>query len=950
MLLRRTRKFYIDKVRIDKSVNQRTAYKIQLYNDYQVDELVKKYNEGETISKPAPSKLWADLAVLNKPEVYNNYNHIINSKYTSNDNLDNLIVKNLANKDLNRIVEAEVERISKNLDYAEQVMQKYEVPMTMYEEFKKEQAKNSISSRQQVLKDVAIKANDLLVSEGLNIPKVYTYRNIETTAENLLRQSQMGSKHQEILAINSNYKNQGKDEIYTGKEWIWTGRGETTRHRSNHLQKRQLKEPFIIVNDKTLHIDELMYPSDPAGSFSNAWICYCECQYLTGDARDYQYLGSLSLTDTKFKVNAPALKTPTFMNAKQFNKELNKPSPVKISQPVATNIQDYMNVNVGTSTPSLIDDSVDGVTSIPHNYEIDGSKVPVIYNAETGKYYYNGLELKEYDVQSQMGKVSKAAVTKHNNNITESTTEPAPVTAEFIDVSELGKGYGGYDIFDFDGVEYVNGKYYHNGLDITQYYDKEAGYALDVPKELIEAHNKQFTDNVTNDKVNELVKTPIDTDELINSQTGSYLINATNHEFDKIDGKYYYHGLEVEMKFKEDGSLFYGKVSKEVVEEHNKQFETSNDINTNIGEPSNITNNDNNVLTDEISNNAELIDLNKFKGDDELLVDVQFDGVVYNNETGHWEYKGLWVKDYSEEYDIGTVYLNDAIEHNNKLGGDTNAGNTNVSLNSPQNLNTSNDKYITNSKILKEEKNSQGHRFAVDEHGRKWEIDDEYEGGRLESLQDSLQDQVDMTDEYGGVHDYGYGGYAPINQFLYNKRRYEGEQYKRILDKVVPLLDDIRKATYNGDDLTALNRKFDKMIDEVRGEDSTLADYIEEMKQIDMAQAKAPALTQDTLMGRQTLWDLSFNEVGKVCEWDGYGSSSYIAEGVDVNSSMSKYTVTILVPKGHKGVRLSQQFRAITEEREWLLPRGQKFKVIEFDEVNKTATIELINYIEGVDL
>ena len=282
MLLRRTRKFYIDKVRIDKSVNQRTAYKIQLYNNYQVDELVKKYNEGETINKPAQALLWADLAVLNKPEVYRNYNRIINSKYTSNDNLNKLLVKNKANKDLNRIVEAELERIVKNLDYVEQVMQRYEIPQQEYEDFKRKQRDKSMANRKEILEQVAIKANDLLVSEGLNIPSnVFTYRNLEATAENLLRQSQMQSKHEEINSINDNYINQGKNAVYTGKEWIWTGAGKTTRHASNHLQKRQVNEPFIIVNDETLDIDELMYPSDPDGSFSNTFICYCEVEYLT---------------------------------------------------------------------------------------------------------------------------------------------------------------------------------------------------------------------------------------------------------------------------------------------------------------------------------------------------------------------------------------------------------------------------------------------------------------------------------------------------------------------------------------------------------------------------------------------------------------------------------------------------------------------------------------------
>lgn len=268
-------------MRIDKRVNQNTAYKIQVFNNNVIDEFVKNWDEGIIDKKPVQSMLYAELSILNKPDVYRNYNRIINSKYTSNDNLNKLFIKNKANTDLNRIVEAELERIIKNLDYTEQVMRKYDVPFQQYEEFKKQQKDRSIANRKEILEKVAIQANELLVSEGLNIPSNYTYRNLEATAENLLRQSQMQSRHEEINQINNNYLNEGKSEVYTGKEWIWTGAGKTTRHRSNHLQKRQVNEPFIIVNDETLDVDEMMYPSDPAGSFSNAFICYCECEYLT---------------------------------------------------------------------------------------------------------------------------------------------------------------------------------------------------------------------------------------------------------------------------------------------------------------------------------------------------------------------------------------------------------------------------------------------------------------------------------------------------------------------------------------------------------------------------------------------------------------------------------------------------------------------------------------------
>lgn len=281
MIFHKTLNYFRDKVRIDKAQNQSTAYKIQFYNNMKVDEFVKKWNNGEPVIKLAPALLFAELSILNKPDVYRNYNRIINSKYTSNDNLMKLFIKNKANKDLNRIVESELERVVKNLDYVEQVLRKYDIPQNAYDDFKAKQKERSVANRREILEQVAIQANDLLVSEGLNIPSNYTYRDLENSAENLLRQSQMQAQHEEINQINQNYSDEGKEPVYIGKEWIWTGAGKTTRHASNHLQRRKLNEPFIIVNDETLEIDELMHPCDPAGSYANTFICYCDIEYLT---------------------------------------------------------------------------------------------------------------------------------------------------------------------------------------------------------------------------------------------------------------------------------------------------------------------------------------------------------------------------------------------------------------------------------------------------------------------------------------------------------------------------------------------------------------------------------------------------------------------------------------------------------------------------------------------
>lgn len=273
-------RYYQNKTLIDKAYHYDTAYKIQFYNNRKVDEFVKNYNDEVLNSKPQKSIIQAELSIINKPEVYKNYNRIINSKFTSNDNFFKMLVRNNARNSLDNIVASETERIIKNLDYVEQVLNKYDIPTKEYEKLVNQQKEKSVAHRQEILKQIAIDNNELLVNEGLDIPKPYNYYNMELMAQSLLRQSQMTAGYQEADSINQNYINDGKNPVYTGKTWIHTHNGKTTRHMSNHMQKVPFDEPFIVVNDKTLEIDEMMYPCDPAGSFSNAWICYCEVEYF----------------------------------------------------------------------------------------------------------------------------------------------------------------------------------------------------------------------------------------------------------------------------------------------------------------------------------------------------------------------------------------------------------------------------------------------------------------------------------------------------------------------------------------------------------------------------------------------------------------------------------------------------------------------------------------------
>ena len=269
------RKYWERKSLIEKRQNRLAAYYIQVYNNNIIDKYIEDYLNDENIAKPTQTMLYADLYVLNKPEVYEQYNRIVNSKYTSDLAIDEMLIKNKAEARLNTVVESELERISKNLDYTEKVLSTHELNLKEYQKIAKRE--NKTANRKNIM-ERSVKDLDFMRNQfGINIPSnVFTYRDLDITAEALNRQTQMNATWEEYDAINQEARANGLPDVYTEKEWIWTNEGQTTRHSSNDGQVVDFYDYFQCIHDVTGDVEPLMYPSDPNGSFENTWICYCQ--------------------------------------------------------------------------------------------------------------------------------------------------------------------------------------------------------------------------------------------------------------------------------------------------------------------------------------------------------------------------------------------------------------------------------------------------------------------------------------------------------------------------------------------------------------------------------------------------------------------------------------------------------------------------------------------------
>ena len=269
------RKYWERKSLIEKRQNRLAAYYIQVYNNNVIDKFIEDWTNDEDIARPTQAMLYADLYVLNKPEVYEQYNRIVNSKYTSDLAIDEMLIKNKAEARLNTVVESELERISKNLDYTEKVLSTHELNLKEYQKIAKRE--NKTANRKNIM-ERSVKDLDFMRNQfGINIPSnVFTYRDLDITAEALNRQTQMNATWEEYDAINQEARANGLPDVYTEKEWIWTNEGQTTRHSSNDGQVVDFYDYFQCIHDVTGDVEPLMYPSDPNGSFENTWICYCQ--------------------------------------------------------------------------------------------------------------------------------------------------------------------------------------------------------------------------------------------------------------------------------------------------------------------------------------------------------------------------------------------------------------------------------------------------------------------------------------------------------------------------------------------------------------------------------------------------------------------------------------------------------------------------------------------------
>lgn len=255
-----------------------------------------------------------DKLVLGHDEVYDPFTREnigyqigqVNMAATSMD-LQRILGHSLVTRNLSSEVEAqrvigsvsdsltkiEVERVVKNLDYIENVLETSRVDTAKYEALI-EKLPRQVSRREVLEKSIAGEKElpaskrqrwlERNLERGASYNKEYTYRELNQLSRDLERYKTNRLDYETALMENREADREGYDKINESKTWIWSTL-ERTRHRDMDGETVNLTEKFEVVNEVNGDVDYLRFPGDVENDHNNCSnICNCDCSYEINQA------------------------------------------------------------------------------------------------------------------------------------------------------------------------------------------------------------------------------------------------------------------------------------------------------------------------------------------------------------------------------------------------------------------------------------------------------------------------------------------------------------------------------------------------------------------------------------------------------------------------------------------------------------------------------------------
>ena len=279
------------RIAVIQKASRRTYTRIQLVNNRLVDKFIREYFEeyNQDLYDPySEAVIYEEILKHNTIASQRDLHRILSHSVVTRNQQTEIEAAKVINAVSGSLTKIEAERVVKNLDYIENVLQTANVDTKKYETLVEKLPAQT--SRKSVIEKCIVKAEDLPPSKrqawlernlerGASYNKEYSYKELNQLSEDLERYKTNRLDYETAIMENKQADREGYDKVNESKTWIWS-QLDKTRHSGMDGETVGLTEMFEVVNEVTGDVDHLRFPGDVENDHSNCSnICNCQRSY-----------------------------------------------------------------------------------------------------------------------------------------------------------------------------------------------------------------------------------------------------------------------------------------------------------------------------------------------------------------------------------------------------------------------------------------------------------------------------------------------------------------------------------------------------------------------------------------------------------------------------------------------------------------------------------------------
>lgn len=279
------------RIAVIQKAQHRLQTKIQFVNNRLVDKKILEWNNeypSDIYDPYKPETIYAEILNYNVLASQKDLQRILQHSVVTRNPQTELEAAKVINSVGGRLTKFETERVIKNLNYIENVLETAEVDIEKYEALVEKLPRHV--SRKSILERCIVEGEELPATQrqawlernlarGASYNKQYTYRELNQLSRDLERYKTNRMDYEVARLENIQADREGYDRVNVTKTWIWS-QLDRTRHSEMDGETVDFAEKFEVVNEVTGDVDYMRFPQDIDNDHNNCSnVCNCQCTY-----------------------------------------------------------------------------------------------------------------------------------------------------------------------------------------------------------------------------------------------------------------------------------------------------------------------------------------------------------------------------------------------------------------------------------------------------------------------------------------------------------------------------------------------------------------------------------------------------------------------------------------------------------------------------------------------